>query len=59
MMLQRKESDVSMEEALADKWNAWKIELPRLSAAMTMPSLNFTARTDVPVTMGCWVWVWG
>ena len=25
---------------------------PRLSAAMTTPSLNLTAITDVPVTMG-------
>ena len=28
---------------------------PRLSAAITTPSLNFTARTEVPVTTGCWV----
>jgi len=28
---------------------------PRLSAAMTTPSLNLMAITDVPVTMGCWV----
>lgn len=28
---------------------------PRLSAAITTPSLNLTAMTDVPVTMGCWV----
>ena len=33
--------------------------VPRLSAAITTPSLNLTARTDVPVTMGDWVWVWG
>ena len=33
--------------------------LPRLSAAMTMPSLNFTARTEVPVTMGDLVCVFG
>lgn len=31
--------------------------LPRLSAAMTTPSLNLRATTDVPVTIGdcvCW-----
>ena len=28
---------------------------PKLSAAMTTPSLNFTPRTDVPVTAGLWV----
>ena len=27
-------------------------EAPRLSAAITTPSLNFTARTEVPVTIG-------
>lgn len=35
-----------------------EISLPRLSAAMTTPSLNLTARTDVPVTAGdcvCWL----
>ena len=32
----------------------WKTEYykPRLSAAMTTPSLNLTARTEVPVTTG-------
>ena len=29
--------------------------LPRLSAAITTPSLNLAARTDVPVTAGCCV----
>lgn len=32
-------------------------DIPRLSAAMTTPSLNLMAITDVPVTMGacvCW-----
>jgi hypothetical protein len=31
--------------------------IPRLSAAITTPSLNLTAITDVPVTIGdcvCW-----
>jgi hypothetical protein len=31
--------------------------IPRLSAAMTTPSLNFAASTEVPVTIGlcvCW-----
>jgi len=32
---------------------AVKAIVPRLSAAMTTPSLNLTARTDVPVTIGC------
>ena len=32
-------------------------QLPRLSAAITTPSLNLTARTEVPVTMGDFVWV--
>ena len=37
--------------------------LPRLSAAITTPSLNFRATTDVPVTTGDWVcvvgpWLW-
>lgn len=31
------------------------VYVPRLSAAMTIPSLNFAASTDVPVTAGCWV----
>lgn len=31
----------------------------RLSAAMTTPVLNLRAMTDVPVTMGDWVWVVG
>lgn len=31
------------------------VDVPRLSAAMTTPSLYFTATTLVPVTMGCWV----
>lgn len=31
------------------------IGVPRLSAAMTTPSLNFMPSTDVPVTMGDWV----
>ena len=30
-------------------------KIPRLSAAITTPSLNLTARTDVPVTTGDWV----
>lgn len=30
-------------------------DVPRLSAAMTTPSLNFSAITDVPVIMGDWV----
>ena len=33
-------------------------DIPRLSAAMTTPSLNFMAITEVPVTMGdcvCWL----
>ena len=29
--------------------------IPRLSAAMTTPSLNFAASTEVPVTIGLWV----
>jgi hypothetical protein len=32
--------------------------IPRLSAAMTTPSLNFAASTEVPVTIGlcvCWL----
>lgn len=29
-----------------------EIRRPKLSAAMTTPSLNFTASTDVPVTVG-------
>jgi hypothetical protein len=38
-------------------------EVPRLSAAITTPSLNFNAITDVPVTTGdcvCVVgpWLW-
>jgi hypothetical protein len=33
--------------------------VPRLSAAMTTPSLNFRATTDVPVTTGDCVWVVG
>ncbi|SRR6266404_2330611 len=28
-------------------------DVPRLSAAIIIPSLNLIARTDVPVTMGC------
>jgi hypothetical protein len=33
--------------------------IPKLSAAMTTPSLNFAASTEVPVTMGLWVcWFW-
>lgn len=31
----------------------------RLSAAMTTPDLNLMAMTEVPVTMGDWVWVMG
>ena len=27
--------------------------VPRVSAAIIIPSLNLIARTDVPVTMGC------
>ena len=34
-------------------------KVPKLSAAMTTPSLNFMARTEVPVTAGDWVWVLG
>jgi hypothetical protein len=33
------------------------VPVPRLSAAMTTPSLNLAASTEVPVTMGlcvCW-----
>ncbi len=33
--------------------------LPRLSAAITTPSLNLTPSTEVPVTAGDWVWVCG
>lgn len=38
-------------------------DVPRLSAAITTPSLNFRATTDVPVTTGDWVcvvgpWLW-
>lgn len=33
--------------------------VPRLSAAITTPSLNLSATTDVPVTMGDWVCVLG
>lgn len=33
------------------------MQLPKLSAAITMPSLNLTARTEVPVTIGDLVWV--
>lgn len=29
--------------------------IPRLSAAMTTPSLNLAASTEVPVTIGLWV----
>lgn len=29
--------------------------VPRLSAAITTPSLYFRATTEVPVTTGCWV----
>ena len=29
-----------------------ELDEPRLSAAMTTPSLNFTATTEVPVTTG-------
>ena len=32
-----------------------QVSLPKLSAAMTTPSLNFAATTEVPVTMGLWV----
>ncbi len=32
---------------------------PRLSAAMTTPSLNLTASTEVPVTIGEEVWALG
>ncbi len=32
---------------------------PRLSAAITTPSLNLTATTEVPVTMGDCVWFFG
>lgn len=28
------------------------MSVPRLSAAITTPSLNFSAMTEVPVTMG-------
>jgi hypothetical protein len=28
------------------------VSIPRLSAAITTPSLNFTPSTDVPVTAG-------
>jgi hypothetical protein len=31
--------------------------LPRLSAAITTPSLNLTPNTEVPVTAGDCVWV--
>lgn len=37
--------------------NAGEENIPRLSAAITTPSLNFKATTDVPVTIGdcvCW-----
>lgn len=32
-----------------------RMGVPRLSAAMTTPSLNLRPMTEVPVTMGCWV----
>ena len=35
------------------------MQLPKLSAAITTPSLNLTARTEVPVTIGDFVCVWG
>lgn len=32
--------------------------IPRLSAAITTPSANFRASTEVPVTIGDWVcWI--
>ena len=33
------------------------VQLPKLSAAITTPSLNLTARTEVPVTIGDFVCV--
>ena len=30
-----------------------KCDVPRVSAAIIIPSLYLIARTDVPVTMGC------
>ncbi len=36
-----------------------RLDGPRLSAAITTPSLNLTATTDVPVTIGCCVCCFG
>ena len=47
----KRECGVSKEGPRSMSW----LELfssPKLSAAMTTPSLNFTPRTDVPVTAG-------
>jgi hypothetical protein len=57
MMLNREDGDISSENPVESLQRADGASLPRLSAATTTPSLNLTARTDVPVTMGCWVWV--
>lgn len=35
------------------------VSIPRLSAAITTPPLNFRATTEVPVTIGDCVWVFG
>lgn len=57
MRLYKENKDISSRSSSRHEERGASAILPRLSAAMTTPSLNFTARTDVPVTMGCCVWV--
>lgn len=48
-----------MLDGKSERWNerANFGTLPRLSAAITTPSLNLTPSTEVPVTAGDCVWV--
>lgn len=52
-------STVKYRGSIGDPSNQTEWNEPRLSAAMTTPSLNFTATTEVPVTAGDWVCVLG
>lgn len=44
--------------SLGNKYNG-KASVPKLSAAIATPPLNLTAMTEVPVTAGDCVCVWG
>lgn len=62
MMLQWNQPNVSrvfMRMNIAPMFFGARVYAPRLSAAITMPSLYFVAMTDVPVTAGDCVCVIG